>query len=94
MALVAGSERIVADGGADPAAESWRNNHHAFPGSARLGLDPGQVDLGWRVVRVFAALGLARDIVTPERLPPREALRWVTHEELIGASACVLGQPT
>jgi stearoyl-CoA desaturase (delta-9 desaturase) len=55
--------------------ESWHNNHHAFPGSARLGLYPGEVDLGWGVIRVFERLGLAWDIVTPERMPYRAALR-------------------
>jgi stearoyl-CoA desaturase (delta-9 desaturase) len=57
--------------------ESWHNNHHAFPGSARLGLLPGQVDPGWWLIRAFAALGLAHAIVTPEQLPHRPALRRV-----------------
>lgn len=58
--------------------ESWHNNHHAFPGSAKLGLEPGQVDLGWLLVRVFERLGLAWDIVTPDALPFRPALRRVS----------------
>jgi fatty-acid desaturase len=57
--------------------ESWHNNHHAFPGSARLGLYPGQVDLGWALIKTLEALGQAWDIVTPDRLPPRAALRRV-----------------
>jgi fatty-acid desaturase len=55
--------------------ESWHNNHHAFPGSAKLGLEPGQADLGWLLIRGFERLGLARDIVTPAHLPFRRALR-------------------
>jgi stearoyl-CoA desaturase (delta-9 desaturase) len=55
--------------------ESWHNNHHAFPGSAKLGLYPGQIDLGWALIKGFEAAGLAWDIVTPERLPARAALR-------------------
>lgn len=55
--------------------ESWHNNHHAFPGSAKLGLFPGQTDLGWHLIQLFAALGWARDIVTPDCLPHRPALR-------------------
>ncbi len=55
--------------------ESWHNNHHAFPGSAKLGLEPGQPDLGWLMLRGFERIGLAWNIVTPERLPPRSALR-------------------
>jgi stearoyl-CoA desaturase (delta-9 desaturase) len=57
--------------------ESWHNNHHAFPGSARLGLEPGQVDLGWALILAFERAGLAWNIVTPERLPHRAALRRV-----------------
>ncbi len=58
--------------------ESWHNNHHAFPGSAKLGLLPGQVDPGWWLIRIFEALGLATDIKTPTDLPPRPELRRVT----------------
>ncbi|WP_294124104.1 acyl-CoA desaturase [Sphingomonas sp.] len=57
--------------------ESWHNNHHAFPGSARLGLEPGQVDLGWMLLVAFARVGLAWNIVTPDELPHRPALRRV-----------------
>ena len=64
----------VAIAGLISMGESWHNNHHAFPGSARLGLLDGQVDLGWQLIRLFAALGLAHDIVTPEQMPYRPAL--------------------
>lgn len=57
--------------------ESWHNNHHAFPGSAKLGLFPGQTDLGWTVIKLFEALGLAWSIVTPDDLPYRPALKAV-----------------
>lgn len=57
--------------------ESWHNNHHAYPGSAKLGLEPGQVDLGWALILAFERLGLAWDIVTPDHLPHRTALRRV-----------------
>lgn len=57
--------------------ESWHNNHHAYPGSAKLGLEPGQVDLGWLLLRGFERLGWAWNIVTPEHLPYRPALRRV-----------------
>jgi fatty-acid desaturase len=54
--------------------ESWHNNHHAYPGSAKLGLYPGQIDLGWWLIKVFEALGLARAIKTPGDLPHRAEL--------------------
>jgi len=55
--------------------ESWHNNHHAYPGSARLGLEPGQADLGWTVLRLLERAGLAWNIVLPEHLPRRPALK-------------------
>jgi stearoyl-CoA desaturase (delta-9 desaturase) len=45
--------------------ESWHNNHHAFPTSARHGLLPGQVDLSWRVIRTLEQVGLASDVRVP-----------------------------
>jgi stearoyl-CoA desaturase (delta-9 desaturase) len=57
--------------------ESWHNNHHAFPGSARIGLHPGEIDLGWKLICALEAAGLAWAIVTPERMRHRPALRAV-----------------
>lgn len=55
--------------------EAWHNNHHAFPGSAKLGLFPGQVDPGWWLIKAFEAVGLASDIKLPADLPARKQLR-------------------
>lgn len=55
--------------------ECWHNNHHAFPGSALLGLHPGQVDPGWWLLRVLEKLGLVWNIRYPQDLPPRAELR-------------------
>ncbi len=60
--------------------ESWHNNHHAFPGSARLGLGPGQWDPGWWVLELLQRLGLAKDLVLPEDLPERSEVRRITPE--------------
>jgi stearoyl-CoA desaturase (delta-9 desaturase) len=54
--------------------ESWHNNHHAFPASARHGLYPGQSDPGFRFVQLLEKLGLAWDIQTPDRLPRRPGI--------------------
>jgi len=45
--------------------ESWHNNHHAFPWSARLGLKFWQVDAGWYVIRALRAFRLVRDVKVP-----------------------------
>jgi stearoyl-CoA desaturase (delta-9 desaturase) len=53
---------------------AWHNNHHAFPGSARHGLYPGQVDLGYRFILLLERLGLAWNVHTPATLPPRAGI--------------------
>jgi stearoyl-CoA desaturase (Delta-9 desaturase) len=40
--------------------ESWHNNHHARPTQPRFGRDWREPDVGWWVLRVFAALGWVR----------------------------------
>jgi len=54
--------------------ECWHNNHHAFPGSALLGVEPGQSDPGWWVLKVLEKLGLVWNLSTPMDLPPRREL--------------------
>jgi sn-1 stearoyl-lipid 9-desaturase len=69
--------------------ESWHNNHHAFPGSARHGLYPGQIDLGWEFVRLLRALGLVWNVQVPAELPPRPGISPVRARSL---SVCAPGQ--
>jgi len=57
--------------------EAFHGNHHAFPESARLGLERGQIDLGWWLIRSLKALRLASDIRLPENTVPRDGLRRV-----------------
>ena len=52
-ATMSGSPDLISMG------ESWHNNHHAFPGSAKMGLFPGQIDLGWWLIKTFETIGLA-----------------------------------
>jgi stearoyl-CoA desaturase (delta-9 desaturase) len=54
--------------------EAWHNNHHAFPGSARIGLYPGQSDWGFLLIRLFERCGLAWNVQTPETMVPRNLL--------------------
>jgi stearoyl-CoA desaturase (delta-9 desaturase) len=54
--------------------ESWHNNHHAFPWSARLGLRPWQMDMGWYAIAALRSLGLVREVKVPTR-EQREARR-------------------
>ncbi len=42
--------------------EGWHNNHHAFPTSARHGLQWYEIDLNWWGIRVLKLLGVARAI--------------------------------
>ena len=42
--------------------EGFHNNHHAFPDSARMGLDAREPDLGWICVRALRRLGLVRSV--------------------------------
>lgn len=68
--------------------EAWHNNHHAFPGSARIGLYQGQIDPGWWLLRILRRVGLVWDIKLPEDLPfrpeltvlPAAQVRWVRCE--------------
>lgn len=60
--------------------ECWHNNHHAFPGSAKLGIEQGQWDPGWWMLLVMKKLGLVWNIVLPGDLPPRRELQRINGE--------------
>ncbi len=57
--------------------ESWHNAHHAFPSSARHGVDRGQLDATAGVIRLFERLGWATHVrwPRPERLEARRRSR-------------------
>ena len=46
--------------------ESWHNNHHAFPTSARHGLLRGQLDPSWRLIWTLQRLRLASRVRLPD----------------------------
>jgi stearoyl-CoA desaturase (delta-9 desaturase) len=54
--------------------ESWHNNHHAFPGSAMLGIYHNQADPGWWVINRLMNIGLIWDVKLPKDLPERVEL--------------------
>ena len=60
--------------------ECWHNNHHAFPGSARLGLAPGEWDPGWWVLSGLKRLGLVWGIRLPADLPVRPEVVTARHD--------------
>ena len=55
--------------------ECWHNNHHAYPGSARLGLHHDEFDPGWWVLRALMMLGWVNQVRLPKHLPIRPSLR-------------------
>ncbi len=42
--------------------EGWHNNHHAYPRSARHGLNWKELDINWIELRVLEKLGLIKDV--------------------------------
>jgi fatty-acid desaturase len=67
--------------------EAFHENHHAFPGSAKLGIMAGQVDPGWWLVRMLQMLGLARDVNTPDTMEFREGLVLANADAISGRVA-------
>ena len=45
--------------------EGWHNNHHAFPTSARHGLEWWQFDLSWIIIRGLEKVGLVWNVKLP-----------------------------
>lgn len=45
--------------------EGWHHNHHTFPYSAKVGIRPWELDLGFQVIRLLSILGLASDVKMP-----------------------------
>jgi sn-1 stearoyl-lipid 9-desaturase len=72
--------------------ESWHNNHHAFPASARHGLYPGQIDIGFAFVKLLERLGLASNVQTPDVLPPRSGITAIAENALQAGRVHAPGQ--
>ena len=67
--------------------EAWHNNHHAFPGSARIGLHPGQSDWGYAFIKLLETLGLAWNIVLPQHLDRAVAVTQISREGTPGPAS-------
>ena len=55
--------------------EAWHATHHAWPQSARLGIEPGQADPGWLLLRGLERLGGVWDLKQPATLDARPGVR-------------------
>lgn len=55
--------------------ECWHNNHHAYPGSACLGLHAGEWDPGWWMLALLHGVGLVWNMRLPHDLPRRAELK-------------------
>ena len=58
--------------------ECWHNNHHAFPESAQIGIEPGQCDPAWRFIEILSRLGLATNIGKPRPEGHRDDLHKIS----------------
>lgn len=67
--------------------EAWHATHHAWPESARLGLEPGQADPGWWLLRFMEWLGLVWGLQQPADLTARPGVRRVVAAAHIPAAA-------
>ena len=53
--------------------EGWHHSHHAFPTSARHGLQRRQFDPSYRLIKLFERLGWASDVKSPEARADRRS---------------------
>jgi stearoyl-CoA desaturase (delta-9 desaturase) len=65
--------------------ESWHNNHHAYPGSARLGLYTGEWDPGWWVLTLLRNCGLVWALRLPQDCARREELRQLDSARMVAS---------
>jgi fatty-acid desaturase len=62
--------------------ECWHNNHHTFPGSARLGLQDGEWDPGWWALQCMQFTGLVWNLTLPADLEFRPEVSQVARTHL------------
>ena len=54
--------------------ECWHNNHHAFPESAKIGLEKGQWDPAWWFIKLLEKLNLIYGVKLPRKEESRDDL--------------------
>jgi stearoyl-CoA desaturase (delta-9 desaturase) len=59
--------------------ESFHNNHHAFPGSAHVGLRAKNLDLGYGLIKLWEWMGLVSKVQVPT--PQRVAAKRINSAE-------------
>lgn len=67
--------------------ESFHGNHHAFPYSAKLGVEAGQWDIGFLFIRALGRVGLAHDIKLPQSEPARDGLCRLAEADAVPTAA-------
>lgn len=67
--------------------ENWHSNHHAFPHSAKLGIEKGQMDPGYWFIKTLEIFGLAHSILSPEDRVERDGLTKIEPEPSLRCSA-------
>ena len=65
--------------------ENWHSNHHAFPHSAMLGIEKGQLDPGFGFIKLLESVGLADRILGPSDRPERDGLTRVERVEIVAS---------
>ncbi len=60
--------------------ECWHNNHHAFPESARIGIEKGQSDPTWHFIELLRAFGWIIEVKLPRSQDSREDLQEITKQ--------------
>jgi stearoyl-CoA desaturase (delta-9 desaturase) len=63
--------------------ECWHNNHHAFPESARMGLEPGQFDPGYSVLVMLRSAGLVWNFGLPRDVSEQDDLLEVADDTVV-----------
>jgi fatty-acid desaturase len=54
--------------------ECWHNNHHAFPESAKIGLQEGQSDPTWWFINLLTKMGLTHYVGAPRSIDLQDDL--------------------